>query len=496
MKKFKPTKFKIIFSVYILFLVVSSILLLSISNKKTPETRSKAAGLPVPAGNTISVCPDGGSGCSFIGGDGIQQAVDSAQNGDTILLQPGRYTRRNPTDDPKIKYRYCMVNTRGKSLTIKGPGALLDGENGGINYGVPDDKATNAIGICDDSGTITIDSLQIKQTLRQAIYLQKTKSVIKNVSFLDIDSGTVEIVEGNSLIINNLFAGSAGSAIYVRNQGAAKIENNTIVNSGSAGITIEECPNKASKAEIKNNLIADPGSGEGISIGCNGQKQGETNIISNNNFVWKGKPGDCVSPDNPKAFEDCLSLEECTGVTVTYPDFIGADEKGTVCIWGEGRSQGDFNTRPDSPVTKAGAGYGNGPCGNPASPDCISYIEQQKSQFQPTAIPTETIPTNPPYLSPPPDNIPTNPPYNLPTKKPSDGGGPPITYYLPPTMGFTNPNQPSPPTQDQPITETITPTITPTPKPLIDFRKSIAGVKSSWDSMVSSLIQFTKTVLP
>lgn len=486
----------------LLFIIASSILLLSISNKKIPETRSRAAN------NTHTVCPDNGSGCSFVGGDGIQQAVDQAQNGNTILLQPGRYTRRNPTDDAQIKYRYCMVNTRGKSLTIKGAGATLDGENGGMNSGIPENRAISSIGICDQGGDVTIDSLQIKQTLRPAIFLRNSKAVIKNVTFIDIDSTVIDIWPGSkAIILNNLFAGSAGPGINVlplAGDAFVKIENNTFYGNGGAGIIFNLCGNSQPTGNVKNNLIVNPGdlfskplSGSGIGAECREQEAKVASITAINNFVWKGQSNDgCLGePDKKSPYTDCVAGEICSGSTVSYPFFIGADEKGTVCVYGEGTTAGDFNTRPNSPITQAGAGYGSGPCANPASSNCTSYVEQQKSEFVLTA-PTDIIPTSLPYVSVPPNNIPTNPPYNQPTRIPPNYGKPPITYYLPPTMSFSDPNQPTIPTEKQPLTETFTPTITPTPKPLIDFKKTINNVKNYWDSMVSSFILFTQTILP
>lgn len=512
---------KIVFAAIFLAIISVSSVLLSIPINNNTEIRSKAAG------NTIKVCPDNESGCSFMGGDGIQQAVDNAQNGDIILLQPGRYTRKQPTDDPQIKYRYCLINTRGKTLTIKGQGAILDGENGGINYGLAEDKAIMAIGICDHGGDILIESLQIKQTLRPAIFLRNSKAVIKNVTFLDIDSSAIDVwMDSEVIILNNLFAGSAGPGINVLplpGKVNVRIENNTFVGNGGAGVVFNLCGASEPSANVTNNLIVNPGdlfsnplSGSGIGADCRQEEQKLAGIKSSNNFVWKGQSIDgCVKgPDKLSPYANCVPGEICTGTTVTYPYFIGADDEGTVCVWGEGRMAGDFNTRPSSPITQAGAGFGHGPCSNPESSACLNYIESQKSQFTKTIptdstppesidiIPTQDIYERPPSIIPsdmPYDNTPTKQPQIIPTRPIGSGGndsGPPITYYLPPTMGIDDSRRTDNEENNSDSIDSTASTIHPSPKPIFDVKKTVENVKTSWDNFVLSIINFTKTILP
>lgn len=487
----------IVFLILILFVIVSSSVLLSIPDQKIGEIRSKAAG------NTLTVCPESSAGCSFVGGDGIQQAVDAAQNGDTILLQPGRYTRRNPTVDPQIKYRNCMVNARAKTLTIKGPGALLDGEN----YGVDKDSSTWVIGICSQGGgEVTIDSLQIKQTLRPAIFIRSANAIIKNVTFIDIDNTVIDIWAGSKVVIvNNISLGSAGPGINVlplSGVASAVIKNNIFFGNGGAGISFRLCDTSQPDSVVENNIIVTDPSSVGIQLGCPEQTQKIAAIKSANNIIWKGKRGDCSAMDDDITGQAaCAPGELCDGTTLANPNFNGADERGSVCVWGEGITAGDLHTRPGSPA--AGAGAYTGVCADGNSSACLSYIEQLKSQFQPPALPTDIFPTSAPFIppdtNPPPDNSTPNP--SQPTRPPSDDSGPPITYYLPPTMSFENPNQPtSSPSDNNPPTtgeeNPPTPTITPTPKPLIDIGKTVENAKTGISNLWNSFINFTKTVLP
>src|SRR5262249_52049515 len=83
---------------------------------------------------TWLVCPNGSAdkACQFRGDAGIQQAVDKADNGDTIHLRAGTYTPRAYRDVPYADLQvrgYVVINN--KTLQIEGePGTVLDGAGG------------------------------------------------------------------------------------------------------------------------------------------------------------------------------------------------------------------------------------------------------------------------------------------------------------------------------------------------------------------------------
>lgn len=475
------------FAIFIplLIMILSLVLVspqLSTPSQKNTDIRSKAAG------NTLTVCPNNDSSCSYVGGDGIQQAIDAAADGDIINIASGEYNRRPPSNETK-----CLIDTKGKSITIKGSGSasLLNSQNDEHHY--KDIPGLARYGICISGGRVTIDSLAIKQPLKPAIDIRQAQVVVKNTQFIDIDNGTIDVRGSKVLIVNNLFTGSAGPGVMLHDTSHGIIINNTFFGNGGAGVDFDLCKNNEPTGIVSNNLIVNPGdlfsqpiSGSGIGADCRDQAQKVANIKTSNNFVWKGKGGETCGTDLPKRYDDCVAGEICQGSTVVPPELIGADERCTVVVHGEGIVVGDFNTRPTSPIGKAGAGYGFGPCADANSGGCLSYIEQQLAQLAPPATPTSSVPTSEPYVLPPVDNIPTSPP---------DDSGPPITYYLPPTMSFTNPNQPpyNPPTSGENLP---TPTITPTPKPIIDVGKTVESVKNTWTNFVNSIIQFTKTILP
>lgn len=235
---------------------------------------------------------------------------------------------------------------------------------------------------------------------------------------------------------------------------------------------------------------------------CPEQKEKLKGIKAGYNLVWKYGTSDGVGDDNkPLGEPDCSVGEFCDfpGRLIASPSFKAPAIYGDVA-WSPWT---DFSFKDEGSAAK-GAGEGSADLGmygnacSPASSVACTSISQQLSQLEPPAKPTTSVPD---FNYPPPGN--NYPPVNnmpdaggiLPTKKNSSGSdtGPPITYYLPPTMGFTNPNNPP---SDQPVVDTITPTITPTPKPLIDVKKTVENVKNKWNDFLNSLIQFSKTILP
>ncbi len=435
---------------------------LSAKNQKNTDIRSKAAGLPAQAGNTLTVCPNGEEGCAYAGGDGIQQAVDAAADGDIIYLKKGRFTRNTATNGK------CFVDTRGKSITIKGDAASavgnhIDGQDDEYGTGV---KGLNRVGICISGGNVTLESFQLSHTLNHALdILSGASAVIKNVYIVDIDGGPPIVLRGSSAILVNSFIN--GQVFVDANSNLAAI-NNVIF--GGQGIVLDGCSGNSQSYQIMNNIIYKADAG--ISGKC--VKNLLTAKISNN-VVYKENGG-------------CTGDELCT-----FPGKIEADPllNSPVVYNGEGWTYAaDMHLKDESPVK--GLGMYDGACAAPDSSACQSYISQLQSELVPPAPPTSAVPTSEPYAPPPVDNIPSQP-----IRPPLDDSGPPITYYLPPTMGFTNPNNPPPnipPSNDG--ENSPTPTITPTPKPLIDVAKTIESAKNTWENFLTSLIQFTKTILP
>jgi hypothetical protein len=323
---------------------------------------------------TFTVCPDAAGGCQYTGAKGIQDAIESAADGDIISVSPGNYVSTAPiVTDPDYKFQTCLIHTRKKSITINGAGAVIDNQNGGLDDPTQSKWST---GICVIGGTVTINGIAVKQTLRPALAVHNAQAIVKNFRTIDIDNVSIDAASSNIMVFNSLFT---GGGISIRGNSFARIENNTIV----GGIILTLC-NATFAGEIKNNVLV-----SGITATCPEQIENKPDVKISNNIVFKNiTTGDasCLNPDNGAG--ECGAGEICTGATYVWPGFIGADEKGTTCVWGEGWIQGDFNTKPGSAATVAGAGISTGPCAGGESAGCLAYINNNAFPT-PTPEPTE-----------------------------------------------------------------------------------------------------------
>ncbi len=459
----------------------------SSKNQKNTDIRSNAQ----TAGNTITVCPNDAkepAGCTFNGGDGIQQAIDSAKDGDMIVMKSGNYRRNSFTQIEGEKYNQCFISTKGKNLTIRGEGkALIEGQNDELGTGT---KGLFRVGICVQKGKVAIDNIWVQQTLSHALALSETSAKITNFYTTDIDNIPVMIRRGTQAIIANSFI---NGPMYIDDDSYVRVINNTFY---GGGVHLNLCRERYPSTVIFNNIFSY--NKTGIEVECIDQKEKLKGTKAGYNLVWKYGTSDGVGDDSkPLGEPDCSGGEFCDfpGRLIASPSFKAPAIYGDVA-WSPWT---DFSFKDEGSAAKgAGEGgadlgmYGNA-CTSANSLSCSS-ISQQLDQLVPPATPTSAIPI---IENPPPEQLPDAGKL-LPTKKITSGTdtGPPITYYLPPTMGFTNPNNPPPNNSPSRPKDDITPTITPTPKPLIDVGKTVETVKNTWSNFITSVINFTKTILP
>ena len=351
---------------------------------------------------TLTVCPDATGGCQYTGAQGIQDAIEKAVDGDIISIKPGNYPAYNPlVVDKKYKYENCLIHNRGKNITIRSEGSMVLDNAYGAGSNV------FSTGICIMGGNVNIESITVKQTLRFALYIESAKAVVKNFKTIDIDNTSIEVHSSQVMVLNSILT---GGGISIGDTSYGRIENNVIY---GGGISFNLCNNNEPTGDVFNNILVR----SNIAAQCPEQTQKIANIRLANNFVYKGSPtGDqsCVGPGNTEG-EACAAGELCTGSIFEWPGFIGADENGTVCVWGEGWIQGDFNTRPNSPATLAGAGISTGPCTNGASAACTQYI-----QAHPLPEPPQPPPAQPPGPGNPNPPGPGEPNEPAPTSHPID----------------------------------------------------------------------------
>ena len=170
-----------------IFLVLTLILGLASTSKPNTPIQSKAA----TSGTTITV--------SGSGGEAIQRAIDSAKDGDTVILPVGKYTRTGgePYGEGTGGIQSCFINLRGKSITLKGTGSPKGDWNGSVLFGEGHDKGTHAegdplftrVGICSDGGSVTLDSIHVKEFEGGCMLFNGTNVVLKNSVIDGCDHG-------------------------------------------------------------------------------------------------------------------------------------------------------------------------------------------------------------------------------------------------------------------------------------------------------------------
>lgn len=392
--------------------------------------KSKAAG-----GKTISV-----SGNSPIA---IQQAIDSAADGDIISIPAGIYSGPQAlpiglgNDIAVSKDRggadTCMVRIEGKTITLKGAGmqSVLYGEGHDKPYL---DPYQYRAGLCVINGGVVIESMKLKEFQKRCLVSYNSTVIIKNSTIEGCDEGGASLLGNSSgLFVNNYFFVMNFGGIMLWQNSTAKVINNTFY---GAALTFFFHPgtNDQARADIKNNIFYNAW------IGQVGWWAAEASRLNNSAYaydlVWKENNGACDT-----------TLEYCTNFTgkisvdpmFTAPVF---DPRG-MAAWS------DMTLQSGSPALGAGdpsipgtrnIGITGGPCADPTNPICDSFIAaNMPSKSVPTLVPTSPInPTS--NLSPTLDLNPTSdvvPTYGiLPTSYVS-----PTVYYTPAPTPTLAPNQ-------------------------------------------------------
>ena len=176
----------------------------------------------------------------------IQTAIDQSQNGDTVLVSPGRY--------------YENINFRGKNILVASR-YILNKEAEYIKSTIIDggrsvfaDTGSCVLIVSGEDSTATLEGFTITHGTGTLTYWPIHNSQLR-------DGGGIVIVHSSPTIINNLIiengittANLNGGGIGVHNQSNPRIFNNIIDSnkaSFGAGISIFEFSN----AKVKNNII-------------------------------------------------------------------------------------------------------------------------------------------------------------------------------------------------------------------------------------------------
>ncbi len=238
-------------------------------NNQAKDNRSFAQEAPT---HIFTVCPEGTpgqNGCDYIGGEGIQQAVDAAPVGDannraTVFIKNGMYTLQafnefiflNTTDNVMVK-RKCFLDTKEKNLTLRGENknnTILDGAN-----------SSPMSGICVQGGTVDITDLTVTgmkpETCSTDIVCSKgyglivVHSPIFNLNNSIISANTYGLVGKDSAtikVLNSTFTKNENYGLTVSNNTKMLVKDNIITENSDGVLSFKEA-----EVTIQNNQIID-----------------------------------------------------------------------------------------------------------------------------------------------------------------------------------------------------------------------------------------------
>ncbi len=379
--KIKDRHYRYIIFIFLLLLLIIPLMLAQMISSPSEKavTQSKAA-----FGKTITV--------SGFTGDAIKQAVDNAQDGDTIVFPPGTY--QGPTAIPeglgdaiyvsegRGGASTCFVRIDHKDLTLKGQGAVLYGEGHSRPY---QDPYQTRGGLCIFNGShVTVDGLRLKEFQKRCAVVYDSTVVVKNSIIDGCDEGGYSLL-GNSagLFVDNNFSEMNFGGVMLWQNSKATIVNNIFYN--AAVLYFYHGDNDQAQATITNNIFSE--SKTDIAQ-VDWWKATQAQIKSNKltyNIMYRSANQTC-DPGFQfwcDSFSGKISADPMYTAPVTDPTGIAA--------WA------DFSLKGGSPAIGVGdpsipgpknLGIQGGPCSDPSSSICSSFI--QSNTPQPYAEPTPT----------------------------------------------------------------------------------------------------------
>ncbi len=370
------------FLMFLLFIPLILAQIVSTSSEKA-VTQSKAA-----FGKTITV--------SDFTGDAIKQAVDSAQSGDTIVFPPGTY--QGPTAIPeglgdsiavtadRGGATTCFVRIDHKDITIEGKGAILYGEGHSRPY---QDPYQTRGGLCVLNGShVTVDGLRLKEFQKRCAVVYNSTVIVKNSTIDGCDEGGYSLL-GNSagLFVNNNFSEMNFGGVMLWQNSQAKIVNNIFFD--AAVLFFYHGDGDHARADIINNIFSSIKSDVAqVDWWKATGEQIKSNKLSYN-LIYRSADQTC----DPSfqfwcdAFPGKITADPMYTAPVTDPTGIAA--------WA------DFTLKSGSPAIGVGdpsipgpknLGLAGGPCADPSSSTCSTFIQsntpQPYAEPTPTAVPT------------------------------------------------------------------------------------------------------------
>ncbi len=262
----------------------------------------------------------------------IQEGIDAAADGDTVLVAPGTY--------------YESLNFNGKAITLSSSDGyartIIDGYNGmpvrfengegpdSVLEGFTVTRGSMGGIVCDQASPIIRNCLITENRAgyypASGIYCEESTAVITgNIIFDNEDRAAVLLQNWDGLFSGNIVArniprggiqltGSGGEV-----SGNIMVEN--ISSAGGGGIRLEDSSTLVSNNLVADNSVTDYAFGGGIYVHSSPQALLVNNTIQGNSSVQEGG-GICCSPEPP-------TIRNCIIFGNTY-DQIGAEPGGLV----------------------------------------------------------------------------------------------------------------------------------------------------------------------
>jgi parallel beta-helix repeat protein len=229
----------------------------------------------------------------------IQSAIDSSQDGDIVLLQPGTY--------------YEAINFQGKNITV-GSFFVTTGNPAYITQTIIDGKSA-------DTSVVTINSGEEASAKLSGLTLINGKGQIKSSGWEPYIYGGGIFCENSSpslshlIISNNSLSGSAayGAGIYCVNANPTitnvRLSDNAISSSQGFGGAIF-CSN--TELKLVNVTIANNQASFGGGIYC----ADNSRVSINNTILWHNMPQQLFFKE----------IGEASAITITYSDIQGGKD--------------------------------------------------------------------------------------------------------------------------------------------------------------------------
>jgi len=275
----------------------------------------------------IVVCPAGTTvqNCDFSGNNGIQAAIDSARDHDTVLIKAGTYTPENHRDAPlkELMVRgYILIQNKAIKLIAEN-GVILDGANGvassaivihqaqatienlhitGFRYHEPEDNFYDGHGIFCIDCSATVTGVTIEKIKKMAISIAGNSSLTANsIRILDSHLGVWAFDNAKIELINSIIKNSESAGLAAYDKSITTVTNSVFDHNNDDGIYADE-----NAVIIVTNTILT----ENTPFALNGA--GESSVGASHSIVFSNSNEQTIRSEGPQ-----VTLEKT--VTVSDP---------------------------------------------------------------------------------------------------------------------------------------------------------------------------------